>query len=68
MHRDAARFSHGHQAGNNPFLIPGILRDDLAVIVGRDATHVVVDGWQDRYRFLRNIDPGKNSGRFSDSG
>ena len=40
---------------------PFDLGQDLAVIVGRDAAHVVVDGRQDRDRLLGHIDAGEDA-------
>ena len=42
--------------------------DLLAVMVGGDTTHVVVDGGQDGDGFLGHIDTGEDGGRLTDAG
>jgi hypothetical protein len=43
------------------------LVSDLAVIVGRNAAHIVVDGRQDRDRLLGHVDAGEDLGAFGDA-
>ena len=60
VHRNAGRLTHSHQTGDDGVGIVADLGQDLAVIVRRDAAHIVVDGRQDRDRSLGHIDAGED--------
>ena len=60
VHRDTGRLTHRHQAGDDGVGIVADLGQDLAVIVRRDAAHIVVNGRQDRDRGLGHIDAGED--------
>ena len=47
---------------------PSVGRHDLAVIVGRDAAHVVVHGRQHRDRLSRHVDAGEDARGLGDAG
>jgi hypothetical protein len=67
MHRNAGRLANGHQAGHDRVGIAADLGQHFAVIVGRDAAHIVVHRRQHRDRLLGDVDAGKNAGRFGDA-
>ena len=60
MHRNASRLADGHQARHDALLTAGIHGDDLAVVIGRDTAHVVVDRRQHRDRLLVDIDASED--------
>ena len=68
MHRDAGRFAERHQARHDCVGIAVLQGHHLAVIVRRDAAHVVMDGRQDRDRLLGHVDAGEDLGAFRDAG
>ena len=68
MHRDAGGFANRHQAGNDGVGIAILENHHLAMIVGGNAAHVVMHGWQHRRRFLGHIDSGENPGGFGNTG
>ena len=67
MHRHARRLANGHQARDDAVRIAVLQRQDFAVIVCRDATHVVVHGRQDRDGLLGDIDAREDARRFRDT-
>ncbi len=68
MDGDAGRLAERHQAGDDDVRIAILLDDDLAVIIGRDAAHVVMHRRQHRDRLLGQIDAGENLGALRNSG
>ena len=56
MHRHAGRLADRHQAGHHGVRVAALLGQHLAVIVRRDAAHIVVDGRQHRDRLARHVD------------
>ncbi len=68
VHRHARGFADGHQAGHDGVGVAGRLGEDFAVIVRRDAAHVVVHGRQDRDRLFGDIDAGEDLGAFRNAG
>ena len=68
VHRDAGRFAERHQAWHDRVRIAADLGQHLAVIVRRDAAHVVVDGRQDRDRLLGHVDAGEDARAVGNAG
>ena len=68
MDGHAGRLAHCHQARHRLFGVGRITRQNLAVIVRRDAAHVVVHRRQDRDRLARHVDAGKNLRRLGNAG
>ena len=68
MHRHARRFAERHQSRHDRVGIAVDLGQNLAVIVGRDAAHIVVDGRQDRDRLLGQIDAGEDARALGNAG
>ena len=58
--RHARGFTHSHKALNNRIGIATLLGEHFAMIVRRDAAHIVVDCRQDRDRLLGDIHAGKH--------
>ena len=56
---DAGRLADREQAGHDRVGIAVLQRHDLAVIIGRDAAHIVVDGRHDRDRLAGQVDAGE---------
>jgi hypothetical protein len=48
--------------------LPSFSVDDLAVIIGRDAAHIIMDRRRDRQRLARQIDAGEDLARLGDAG
>ena len=67
VHRGAAAFAGRVEAWNRLVRIATRGHDDLAVIVGGDATHLVVAGGHDRDRFLDRVDVGELAGDFANA-
>ena len=63
VHRGAAGFADGHQAGRDAVGIVGGRVQHLAPVVRRNAAHVVVHGRQHRDRLARHVDAGEDLGR-----
>ena len=53
--RNAGGFADSHETGNNRVRVAIGLGEHFAVIIGRDATHIVVNGWQNRDRVLGDV-------------
>ena len=68
VHRDAGRLADRHQPGDDRVGIAVGRAQHLAVIVGRDAAHVVVHGRQDRDRLARDVDAGEDLRGLGDAG
>ena len=68
MHRHAGRFAERHQAGHHRVDIAVALGQHLAVIVRRDAAHVVVHGRQHRDRLLGEVDAREDARGLRDAG
>ena len=68
MDGDASRFAERHQSGHDRIGVAINLGQDLAVIIGRNAAHIVVDGRQDRDRLLGQIDAGEDAGALGNAG
>ena len=67
--RNAGRFAHGEQARHDRFGIAvGTDGDDFAVIVRRNAAHVVMDSRHDRQRLARQVNTCENLAAFGDAG
>ena len=68
MHGDAGGFAERHQAGHDRVGVAVDLGQHFAVIIGRDAAHVVVHGRQHRDRLLGHVDAGKNARALRNAG
>ena len=68
VHRNAGRFAERHQARHDRVGIAVGLGQHFAVIVRRDAAHVVVDGRQYRDRLLGHVDAGEDARALGDAG
>ncbi len=68
VHRNAGRLADREQARNDRVRVAVLQRVDLAVIVRRDAAHVVVDRRQHRDRLAAQVDAGEDLGAFRDAG
>ena len=64
--RDAGRLADREQAGHDAVRRAVLDRHRLAVKVGRDAAHIVVDGRRHRQRLAGQIDAGEHLARFGD--
>jgi hypothetical protein len=67
MHRRARGLSSRHQARNHGIRVALLGVDHLAIVVGGNTPHVVVDGGQDRDGLLCDVNSGKDGGRLGDS-
>ncbi len=67
VHRNAGRFADRHQARHDVIRIAAAQRQHLAVIVRRDAAHVVMNGRQHRDRLAREIDAREHLGALRDA-
>lgn len=67
MHRSAAGFADGHQAGCDAFRVVGIGIQHFTPIVGGNAAHIVVNRRQNRDRLTRHVDAGENLGAFGNA-
>ena len=67
MHRHAGRLADRHQARHDVIGIAVLLGQHLAVIVRRDAAHVVVHRRQHRDRLAAQIDAGEDLGALGDA-
>ena len=63
VHRNARRLADGHQARHDVVGVAVLLGQNLAVIVRRNAAHVVMDGRQHRDRLTAQIDARENLAR-----
>ena len=68
MHRHASRLADGEEAGHDRVGVAVLQRDDFAVIVRRDAAHIIVDRRHDRDRLAGQIDSGEGLRRLGDAG
>ena len=68
VHADRGRLAQRHQALHGGERIAVLHGHDLAVIVRRDAAHVVVAGRQDRDRLARHVDAGEDARGLGDAG
>ena len=68
MDRHASRFTQRHQAGHNGVGIAIFLGENFAVIIRRNAAHIVMHGRQNRDRLLRHIDACKDARAFRNAG
>ena len=68
VHRHAGGFAERHQAGDHGVVVAVLLGQRLAVIVRRDAAHIVVHGRHDRDRLARQVDAGEDARGFRDAG
>ena len=59
VHRHARAFTYRIQAIDHRIVVGGVLRDHLAMDVGRDAAHLVVDGGHHRDGLFGDVDIGK---------
>ena len=59
MHAHARAFTHCIQTIDYNALVASVLRHHLAVDIGRDATHLVMDGRHHRNRLFGDVDVGK---------
>ena len=59
VHAHTRAFAHGVQAGDHFALVGRVLRDHLAVDVGGNAAHLVVDGRHHRDRLTGDVYVGK---------
>src|SRR5690606_10273525 len=65
---DASCFTNRHESGNDVIRIAVLQRQHLAMIVGRDAAHIVVNRWDDRDRLPSDVDAGEDLCALSDAG
>ena len=56
MYGHTGRFANSHQAWHHGVRIAILLGQHFTVIIGRDAAHIVVNGWQNRDRLFRDVD------------
>ena len=68
MHGHARRFADSHQARHNGFSIAVDERNNLAFVIRRNATHVVMHGRQHGNRVPGYIDAGENTRRLGNAG
>ena len=68
MHRDASRLPERHQTGHREVVVVVLFGQRLAVVVGRDAAHVVVHRRNDRNRIGRDVHPSEDARRFGNAG
>ena len=59
MDADAGRFADREQAGDDRVGVAVLQGHDLAVIIGRDPAHIVVDRRDDRDRLAGEVDAGE---------
>lgn len=72
---ETVRTVDGHTCGltaceetwNNLVVALGVLSKDLTSVLGRDTTHVVVDGWQDGDWLLADVDTSEDGGGLRDT-
>ena len=57
---DAGRLADREQAGHHGVGIAVLQRDDLAMIIRRDAAHIIMDGRRDRDRLAGQVDAGED--------
>ncbi len=67
VHRNAGGFTDRHQARHDMIRIAVFLGQNLAVIVRRDAAHVVMHGRKHRDRLTAQIDAREDLGAFGDA-
>ncbi|KAG0922825.1 hypothetical protein G6F31_019753 [Rhizopus arrhizus] len=67
VHRHRGAFADGVQAVDN-LVLAVFTREHLAVVVGRNAAHLIVDGRNDGDRFLDRVDVAELDGDFADRG
>jgi hypothetical protein len=65
---DAGSLTTGEETGNDLVLALGVLGDDLTGVLGRDTTHVVVDGGKNGDGLLADIDTSEDGGGLGDTG
>jgi 16S rRNA C1402 (ribose-2'-O) methylase RsmI len=68
MDRHARRFPNRHEPRHDRFRIAVQLGDDLAMEIGRQAAHIVMNGRQHRDRLARHVDTGKDACGLADAG
>ena len=64
--RHAGRLAYRHEPRHRRRIIAVLRRDDLAVMVGRDAAHVVMHRRQHRNRLAGHVDTAENACRLGD--
>ena len=67
MNRNARRLANGHQTGDDGVWIAALLSQHFAMIIGRDAAHVVVDRREHRDWLTAKVNTGKHFGAFRDA-
>lgn len=67
MHRAGSGLTSSIQSRHDHILAVLVDGDNLAAIVGRNTTHVVVHGWQDRNRLAGHVHAGKDHRSLGDS-
>ena len=68
MDRHASCFAKRHQTRHDAIGIAVLLGQNFAVIIGRNAAHIVMDSRNHGDRFLRHIDAGKDARAFRNAG
>jgi hypothetical protein len=68
VHGNARGLAHRHQPGHNAVGIVARLGEHFAVIIGGDAAHVVMHGWQYWDRLAGDIDASENLGALGNAG
>jgi hypothetical protein len=66
--RHASGLTAGVETGDDLVLTVLVDSENLTSVAGRDTTHVVVDGGQDRDGLLSDIDTGEDTGGLRDTG
>ena len=67
VNRHAGAFADGVKAIHNRIRIAVFRFNHLAVIIGRNAAHHVMTGWDNGNRFFDRIDVSKLNGDFADA-
>ena len=65
---DAGRFADREQAGHDRVGIAVLQGHDLAVIIGRDSAHLIMDRRRDRDRLAGQVDAGEGLRGLGDAG
>ena len=68
VNRNARRLADREQAGHDAVGIAVLQRHHFAMIIGRDAAHIIMDRRRDRDRLARQIDARENLRRLRNAG
>ncbi len=67
VYGDTGRFADGHQTGHDRIRVSILLGQYFAMIIGRDAAHIVVNGRKHRDRLFRDVHASKDFRRLGDA-